>query len=138
VLEALRRHIVHIGCQGSRVKQLGQKDLVTVTNQEWSSGLFQRLPWHASRVCWKRVKGMRSHPLLVILQASLNAIHLLRELQECAASANHNALLNSGLQGDRACQISLLQPQQPASFGLQLCRTLTQALRCGEDIQGVT
>ena len=55
-----------------------------------------------------KVKGMKPHPLLVILQAGLDAVHLLRELQECAASANHNALLNSGLQGKRACQISLL------------------------------
>ena len=55
-----------------------------------------------------KVKGMTPHPLLVVLQGSLDAVHLLRELQECAASANDNALLNSGLQGWRACQISLL------------------------------
>ena len=84
-----------------------------------------------------RVKRIRPHPLLIILQASLNAVHLLRELQECAAPADDNALLNSGLQGSRACQISLLQPQQAASFCLQLCRTLKHVLRCGEDIQGV-
>lgn len=57
-----------------------------------------------------KVKGMRPHPLLIILQAGLDAVHLLRELQECAASANHNALLNSGLQGKRACQSAYCTP----------------------------
>ena len=51
-----------------------------------------------------------AHPLLVILQRGLDVVHLLRQLQEGAAAANHDALLHCCLRGHGRLMCMLVAP----------------------------